>query len=362
VLIMFVGAVGVARQNPGPGGKLGLLLGLIATAAALVLRHRAPLAVLAVALAITLAFGKYGSIVLLAVLLAVFTVAEYRDRPAVLGAGAVTAVALVAAPAIHGGPIVGRSVLSHLIAVGLAVAVGLYVRARADYVTGLRDRAERLERERELQSNQAVADERLRIARELHDVVAHNVSLMVVQSQALAATGGVPADGEAALHRVADLGREALSEMHRMLGVLRLQNPNVPEREPQPAVRDLARLIARTREAGLHASLVVEGPPRELPPGVETSAYRIVQEALTNTIRHGGAKHATVTLSYAPKALELTVTDDGSGTPAAGANGSSPGHGLVGMRERVALFGGELTVGGRSDGPGYRVHALLPLG
>ena len=146
-------------------------------------------------------------------------------------------------------------------AVGLAVAVGLYLRARADYVSGLHERATRLERERELLADQAVADERVRIARELHDVVAHNVSLMVVQAQALAATGAAAATSSAALGRVADLGREALSEMHRMLGVLRLQNGAARRtRAAARACDDLDALIARTREAGLDASLMVEGP------------------------------------------------------------------------------------------------------
>jgi signal transduction histidine kinase len=159
---------------------------------------------------------------------------------------------------------------------------------------------------------------------------------------------------------MADLGREALSEMHRMLGVLRVQNAGAPEREPNPGVRDLERLIARTREAGLAASLVTEGVVRELPPGVDLSVYRIVQEALTNVIRHAGAQQALVTLSYSADALGVTVLDDGIGPPA-GVNGSSGGHGLLGMRERVALFGGRLETGLGAEGAGYRVHASLPL-
>jgi signal transduction histidine kinase len=146
--------------------------------------------------------------------------------------------------------------------------------------------------------------------------------------------------------------------MHRMLGVLRVQNGGPPEREPQPGVRDLDSLLAGTRQAGLDATLAIEGTPTELPPGVDLSAYRIVQEALTNVIRHAGAAHAAVTLRYLPEALEVTVSDDGAG-PTAGASGG--GHGLVGMRERVALFGGELKTGPRPDGRGYHVHALLPL-
>jgi signal transduction histidine kinase len=243
----------------------------------------------------------------------------------------------------------------------LAVALGLYLRARADYIIGLRERAARLEREQELRSSQAAAEERVRIARELHDVVAHNVSLMVVQAQALAATGGGDADDRAALGRLADLGREALSEMHRMLGVLRLQNGGEPERDPQPGVRDLEALVAGARAAGLQVDLEVRGEPREVPPGVDLSAYRIVQEALTNVVRHADAARAAVTLAYRPNALDVTVVDDGVGLRVGQEGGASDGHGLVGMRERVALFGGELETGERADTRGYRVHAVLPV-
>jgi signal transduction histidine kinase len=150
--------------------------------------------------------------------------------------------------------------------------------------------------------------------------------------------------------------------MHRMLEVLRIQDGALGEREPQPGVQDLERLIARTRDAGLDTALDVTGSPRELPPGAELSVYRIVQEALTNIVRHAHARHATVALRYGTAALEVCVTDDGDGPPPiAPTNGMAPGHGLVGMRERVALFGGRLTAGPNPSGPGYRVEATLPL-
>jgi signal transduction histidine kinase len=337
---------------------LGLGLGL--SVAVLLYRHRAPLIALAAVLAIALGFN-YGPIVMLPVLLAVFTVAEYTDRWKVIAAALSAAIVVVAAPAIHGSPLTSLPpILGRLVPIGLAVALGLYLRARADYVSGLQDRAERLERERELMAREAVADERVRIARELHDVVAHNVSLMVVQSQALAATG---ADDEqqAALGRVADLGREALSEMHRMLGVLRLPDASSGKREPQPGIHDLEALIARTRETGLDANLAVDGSPRELPAGIELSIYRIVQEALTNVVRHARAEHATVTLTYGATAVDVRIADDGVGAPVGSHNGSSPGHGLVGMRERVALFGGELDARPLEDRRGYVVRARLPV-
>jgi signal transduction histidine kinase len=360
VVLWGLGAIAFSARHGAAAATAGLLVALVVLAAALVLRHRWPIGVLAVVLATSLLAGNV-RMVELPILLAVFTVAEYKARRQVVAGAIVAAAVAVAVPLRSGEAISAGAVFSGLVAVGLAVAVGLYLRARADYITGLRERAARLEREQQLLAGQAVADERVRIARELHDVVAHNVSLMVVQSQALAATGGEDPERHAALGRVADLGREALSEMHRMLGVLRVDGAGSPEREPQPGVRDLEHLIARTRETGLDASLVVQGQPRELPPGVDLSTYRIVQEALTNVIRHAHAEHATVTLAYSPGALEVTVTDDGVGPKNGSATSSSGRHGLVGMRERVALFDGQLTAGPREDGSGYRLRAVLPV-
>jgi signal transduction histidine kinase len=346
VLIALEGAAAIVLHRGGPRGltSLELALALLVTVVALVQRHRAPLLVL---------------IVMLPTLLCVFTVAEYRDRVTVALAAVLAAAAVVLAVPIHGEEIGLPGILSRFVAVGLAVALGLYLRARADFIGGLRERAARLDRERELLAQQAAGEERVRIARELHDVVAHNVSLMVVQAQALAATGS-DEQQQSSLTQLAGLGREALSEMHRMLGVLRLDNgAEEAEREPQPGVRDLQRLIDRAGSAGISARLVIDGAPRPLPPGVDLSAYRIVQEALTNVIRHAQADSVTVTLNYRGSDLEVTVTDDGLG---AVSNGDG-GHGLVGMRERVALFGGDLSAGPiGADGHGYRVHAALPVG
>jgi signal transduction histidine kinase len=354
--IFLVGSATLASKHAvGDRSHTALFLGLVVATGALLVRHRAPLAVLGLVLAIQLVNG-WGPVALLPVLLAVFNVAEYTDRTIVIAATIVTGATTIATLVIHHTEITTGTVVSRLVVIGLAVAVALYLRARADYINGLKERAERLERERELLAQQAVGDERVRIARELHDVVAHNVSLMVVQAQALAATGPHDTQHEALGH-VADLGREALSEMHRMLGVLRLQNGGAPELEPQPGVRDLPTLIERTRQAGLEATLAIEGAPRELPAAVDLSVYRIVQEALTNVIRHAHAQQAAVTLGYAPDTLEVTVLDDGTGPNGEHGDG---GHGLVGMRERVALFGGELETGRRSYGDGYRVRALIP--
>ena len=349
-----LGAVGT-RHAVGNVSHRSLFLGLLVAVAALLVRHRAPLVVLGVTLAIELALG-WGPTVLLPVLLAAFTVAEYSDRPMVIGATIITGAATLGTLVIHHNHISFGTVVSRLVVIGLAVAVALYLRTRADYINGLRERAERLERERELMAQQAVGDERVRIARELHDVVAHNVSLMVVQAQALAATSPQATQHETLGH-VADLGREALSEMHRMLGVLRLQDGGAPELEPQPGVRDLPTLIERTCQAGLDAQLNIEGASRDLPAAVDLSVYRIVQEALTNVVRHAHATQVAVTLVYAPDTLEVTVLDDGRGPDG---DPGDHGHGLVGMRERVALFDGELETGQRRYGTGYRVRALIP--
>jgi signal transduction histidine kinase len=358
-LVVLEGAAAIAFRPAGTGTAAAWLwLALVINATVLVLRHRAPMLALAAVLATTLALN-YGPIVVLPTLLAVFTVAEYRDRGTVIVAALITGAAVIVALPLHGQPYGFRDMLGRLVPIGLAVAVGLFIRARADYVGGLQERAERLDRERELLARQAVGEERVRIARELHDVVAHNVSLMVVQAQALAATGVDDPEQKAALGALAGLGREALSEMHRMLGVLRPQNGGGPEREPQPGVRELSKLIERTGQAGLDATLEIKGEPRELPPAVDLSAYRIVQEALTNVVRHAGAEHVHVALAYGPSEVQVTVTDDGAGAKIT--NGSS-GHGLLGMRERVALFGGQLETGPRPGATGYRVHASLPTG
>jgi signal transduction histidine kinase len=362
-LVAFVGLAATYRA-PGHPVQRGALVALAIAVAALSVRRRWPFLALAVVLGVVAASNER-SVVALPALLAIFTVVEYAGWGRTAVAVAATAIVTLGAPFLHDGELQFTALLSHVVAIGLAVSAALYVRTRADYIIGLRDKAERLERERSLLADQARTEERVRIARELHDVVAHNVSLMVVQAQALAATGEVDAAGTAALGRVADLGREAMSEMHRMLDVLRVESRGPAEREPQPGVEDLPRLVSRTKETGLGTEFVVTGAARDLPAGVDLSAYRIVQEALTNVIRHAGAGHATVTLAYHPDSLEVTIVDDGRAVPASyGAEGvrdvvNGEGHGLVGMRERIALFGGELRTGA-GPGGGYRVHAVIP--
>jgi signal transduction histidine kinase len=213
-----------------------------------------------------------------------------------------------------------------------------------------------LEEQRELQAVAAVAVERARIARELHDVIAHNVSMMVVQASAAGRVlEGDQDDVRRALEAVETTGRETVDEMRRLIGVVR--NDDGLALAPQPTLADLERLVANVREAGLAVDLQIEGSPVPLPPGVDLSAYRIVQEALTNSVKHAGDARATVVVRYRASAIEVEISDDGDGSGV----GGGTGHGLIGMRERVALWGGELEAG-RRDGGGFAVRARLPVG
>ena len=224
-------------------------------------------------------------------------------------------------------------------------------------VVGDRERRVQLaERERDLAAREAVVEERARIARELHDAIAHNVSMMVVQAGAerRVLDGGQGAPREV-LETIEQIGRAALTEMRRLVGMLRSDSGD--PLAPQPGLTDLATLARQVGEAGLPVELVVEGERRELPVGIELSAYRIVQEALTNALKHAGEARATVRIRYGDDSLELEITDDG---PGAAAPVSSGGHGLVGMRERVALYGGRLDAGRQPTG-GFRVRVLLPI-
>ena len=221
-----------------------------------------------------------------------------------------------------------------------------------------RQRIASLELEQEQRTQIALADERTRIARELHDVVAHSVGVIVVQAQgARRIIHRDPARADEALATIEDTARSALAEMRRSLGVLRSEGEQAA-RAPQPGVGDIEGLLANARSSGLSVDFTVEGAARPLPQGVDLSAYRIVQEALTNTIKHAGRVRSRVTLRYGDDELVVEVKDDGPG-PAADAR-EGAGHGLVGMRERVAALAGELHAGAGPDG-GFLVRASLPL-
>ena len=240
----------------------------------------------------------------------------------------------------------------------VAWLIGKGMQRYRNLTTSLRAQARQLEQERDERARLAVALERARIARELHDVIAHSVSVMVVQAAAeRKVLGQEQHETRDVLEMIERTGRQALVELRRMLGVLRRTDDTLLL-APQPRLSDLDSLIEQVREAGLPVAFHVEGSRVPVPAGVELSAYRIVQETLTNTLKHGGRAHAEVTLRYLGDHLELVVVDDGRGS----AEGMRPndGHGLVGMRERGSMLGGSLHAGPRESG-GFLVTATLPL-
>ena len=246
-----------------------------------------------------------------------------------------------------------------ILVLGFAYLLGDHLRARRVHSEMLEQRATDLEREQQQRVALATAAERARITRELHDVVAHGLSVMVMQAQGgAAALRRHPERTESALRNVIETGRSSLAEMRRLLTVVRQDTPDCPELAPQPGVDALPDLIDRIRTAGTSVSFAVEGDPVALPATVDLSAYRIAQEALTNTLKHAGdGASATVRLGFNPDRLEIEVADDGVGglKPGDGA-----GSGLRGLGERVAMFGGELSTGPGASG-GFRVLAILPL-
>jgi signal transduction histidine kinase len=331
------------------------------------LRRRHPVAVLATvataSLVLELALGdpangkQYSFEVFLAWLLAAYSAGAYtegrRHRMALAIGIAAAVVWLVWSYAAGAG---NQNTVPSAFFTAVAWLAGRSMRRRQQLVDLLGDRARRLEREREDRIRATVAEERARIARELHDVVAHSVSVMVVQAQAGPRLIG---DGDRVVSAFAAIegsGREALVELRRLLGILRTGDDELSI-GPQPGLGSLAGLVEQLREAGLAVDLEIEGEQVVLAPGVDLAAFRIVQEALTNTLKHGGRAGARVVVRYSALDVELEIVDDGSRAPAA-VNGS--GHGLIGMRERTALYGGRLDAGPRAGG-GFAVRATLPL-
>jgi signal transduction histidine kinase len=277
-----------------------------------------------------------------------YALAAWARRPLFIAGAVALAVPTYVAAAFGAGP------NGELEFTTIALVVLLLVRR----VLGDRERrAQMAERERDLVAREAVVEERARIARELHDVIAHNVSMMVVQAGAERRVVREESGTRDVLETIEQIGRSALTEMRRLVGMLR-EDADDPL-APQPGLDDLPTLVTQVREAGLPVELSVEGAPRELPVGIELSAYRIVQEALTNALKHAGDARAAVRVRYSADTLELEIVDDGPGAGAA-ENGSKGGHGLVGMRERVALYGGRLDAG-RRPGGGFGVRVLLPI-
>jgi signal transduction histidine kinase len=347
----------------GPHGPLWLdVLATVAIVVPFFARRRFPLGVpLAVGIAVVFIsflddrLVPYNPVAFFAGCVVVFLFALLRDRrQAVAGLAATLGVEAVVA---RNDPLGG---IGDFIFVGLIFVVvwtiGFTLGRKFEEADQAKERAIRAEREREERARAAVAEERARIARELHDVVGHSVSVMTVQASGVRRLLRPDQEREReALLVVERTGREALAEMRRMVGVLRRPEEG-PALAPQPSLEHVGRLVEQTREAGLPVELRVEGEAVQLPVGVDLTAYRLVQEGLTNALKHARATRAEVIVNYSDGQVEVVVSDDGHG--AESSDGS--GHGLVGMRERVSVYGGELQAGPRPEG-GYRLRARLPL-
>jgi signal transduction histidine kinase len=337
-------------------GRGGLALVALAMTAVLLLRLRAPLPVLAAEIALLSVATVVNPVddndpigLVLFVMVALYTAgAHLRDR-ALLASLPLVALALVLAIAADGESWNVSGVLFFGFWIAGPFLAGMAMRVR-------RERERLLARERDERARLAVADERTRIARELHDVVAHAISVIVLQARGARAslTTGRD-DAREAVDAIERTAAQALGEMRRLLAVLRMDEDATLA--PQASLDQLGALAGEVRGAGLPVEVRVEGRPRRLAPGLDASAYRIAQEALTNALKHAGRARATVIVRYGADALELEVADDGVGAPAGGGEG---GHGLIGMRERAALFGGTVAAG-PADGGGYVVRARLPI-
>jgi signal transduction histidine kinase len=348
----------------------------------LVWRRRAPRLVLAVSFAavfVHLLLGYQPTWAQVAMLVALYTVAAHSPRRQsvvtglLFGAGLVLYGVIVERMYPSSGVESFQGWVFSIVQFVTAWFLGDLQKRRLAYTARLEALNAQLAGEQERRARWAVAEERGRIARELHDVVAHSVSVMVVQAGAARrSVAANPAQATAALTQIESTGRQALAEMRRLLGLLRDRRGGREALTPQPSLAHLDSLVLAAREAGLAVELTVEGEPRPLPAGIDLSAYRIVQEALTNSLKHAGPANAGVRVCYDEAALEVQVWDDGRGADRRGDGGQAAdghgtdwrvdgdGHGLIGMRERVALFGGVLEVGPRPGG-GFRVAARLPL-
>lgn len=355
---------------------LGLLQGL-----PLAWRRRRPLTVLPIVTVGTILYGLAGGADTIwtvnAWLLAAYTAGAYgagRWRDPVRLVATITFIGYVAwevfslLPAEESEPLTtGNMVLLQLFTFGGNIAIAIWIwwfgdgtRIRHQREAELAERTAQLERQREANTRQAVSDERLRIAREVHDVVAHHVSLMGIQAGAARRVfRRQPETAEDVLTLVEASSREAVRELHRLVGFLRHEQ-DADTLDPLPDLSQLPELIRGLDEVGLPVDLTVTGEIRPLPPAIDLCGYRIIQEALTNTLRHAGPATATVVVHYGPDSLDIDVRDDGRGA-GVGGNGQSVGNGLTGMRERVNLLSGHLRIGPEVDG-GYRVLACLPLG
>lgn len=292
-----------------------------------------------------------------ATMLALYAVGAHADYPwTLVGAGATAASVLaVDIPKLAAGDPLDEIVPVWFVLAGVW-AFGRWMRRRGTETASLTERAETAEREREERAQQAVAEERARIARELHDLVAHSMGVIVLQSQGAQRTLHTdPQAARVALAAIEATGRNGLAEMRRLLGLLTASD-GVDATSPQPGLDRLDDLVDQVRQAGLPVELCVEGDMNTVSPGIELAAYRIVQEALTNTLKHAGPASARVVVRRLGDRLDVEVADDGASSNAT----TVSGHGLVGMRERVALYGGSLYAGRQADG-GYLIRARIPV-
>jgi signal transduction histidine kinase len=354
VLMVFEGMV---RQNSDMGSGQSLSPTALLMTVPLAWRRRQPLLVFGVVVAgavLSLEEVPYTGIA--CIMVAAYSVGAYA-RFRLLSLAVLVATGIVIVTVFHGGlPPIPESVGPFIVLIPLWL-VGNALRTRQLRADASEDRATRLEQEQELMTQVALAEERGRIARELHDVVAHNVSVMVVQAGAARhVLNAAPEQANEALLAVEASGREAMTELRTLVGVLSDVDEN-PALAPQPGLDQLQPLIRRVHDAGLDVELRTEGTPRPLPPGIDLAAYRIVQEALTNALKYSGLARTEVILDYRDDELKIEILDEGPTEPSH--LSAALGRGLVGMRERAALYGGTLEAGPRLK-RGYAVRAWLP--
>ncbi|WP_248960499.1 sensor histidine kinase [Sphaerisporangium perillae] len=294
----------------------------------------------------------------LAVLVAMYSVASLCALRWAIAAGAIVELG-VCLVLLRWGELTVLALASGSLFMAATWIGGIYANTRRRYLESLEERAVRAEHERDQQARIAAAAERARIARELHDVVAHNVSVMIVQADGAGyAIDSDPEQARRAVQTISSTGRQALAEMRRLVGVLRQDDASEEEYAPQPGVAELDGLVTHIRRSGLPVEYTVTGTHRDLPEGEQLVIYRIVQEALTNTLKHGGpGARARVEMEYGPQEIMLRVTDDGRG---AAAPRSIDGHGLIGMRERVAMYEGSVHAS-PCPGGGFQVAVRLPV-
>jgi signal transduction histidine kinase len=363
-------APAATTANVGPVGPVPELLAWCTVGVLpVVVRRRWPAASIAlcVVLALPPLFNEYALRTLgFSVLIVAYTAASTRPLPAAIAANLLVWLPSLAVGSViqvreRRGSLVAALVIDGLLAL-IAFTVGRYIRTRRAYTAALEARAAEAEANQRALAHQAVGDERRRIARELHDVVAHHVSVMgVLATGARRALHRDPASADEALTAIEQTGRTTLRELRRLLDLLRADDEETGELVPQPGLAALRSLVDRIREAGLPVTTQIDGEPYPVDAGVALTVYRLVQEALTNVLKHAGPASAQLRVGFGPDELTVEVFDTGHGPrPAAEETAAAAGHGLVGMRERVALYGGELHTGPRPGG-GFRVYARIPM-